>query len=451
MAGLAEDQSETVTIPYKPRSYQMEIHRALEVFRFAVLVLHRRAGKTVAMINQLVKSAAICNKPRPRFSYVAPLYSQAKQIAWDYLKYYTAPIPGVKRNESELYVELPNEGRIKLFGADNPDSMRGLYHDGVVLDEPAQMKLIVWPEVIRPALADRGGWAAFIGTPKGIDPFFELYQMALEDPAWFVQLLTVEDTGIIPMAELEAAAKVMSESQFRQEFYCDFTASSDDIFIPLPVVVPAQDRYHGPADYHGAPVILAYDIARFGDDESVGYRRQGLAAWKVREIKGADTMTVVGLIAQDINQYKPDAVFIDEGNMGAGVIDRLRQLKYVITGVNFGGKPTIAPATYINKRTEMWGQMKQWLHDGGAIPKDQRLVAQISGPMYTFDSANRVVLEKKSDMKKRGLASPDRADALALTFAFPVFKHVEGPSPASRAIDARTKERAGSYNVLDYR
>src|SRR5690606_9560529 len=132
-----------------------------------------------------IKAAVGCRLPRPRYGYVAPLYSQAKSIAWDYLKHYTAPIPGVRRNESELWVELPNGARIRLFGADNPDSLRGMYFDGVALDELAQMKPDTWTEVIRPALTDRGGFAVFIGTPKGVNIFHDLYQQAVRDPAWF--------------------------------------------------------------------------------------------------------------------------------------------------------------------------------------------------------------------------------------------------------------------------
>jgi len=442
-----------ITIPYKPRSYQAKIHREMDNHRFSCLVLHRRAGKTVMCINQLIKGASQCTLPRPRFSYIAPLYTQAKQIAWDYLKHFTSTIPGIKRNESELYVELPNQGRVKLFGADNPDSLRGLYHDGVILDEPADMKLgQVWGEVVRPALADRQGWASFIGTPRGIDPFYDIYQLALQDPRWYGMLLTVDDTGAIPPEELEMARAEMTDSQYAQEFYCDFTASSDDIFIPLSLVNPARDRYHGPAQYQGAPIVLSYDIARFGDDESIGFKRQGLAAWMILEVKDIDTMTLAGRIAQDINEHDPDVVFIDEGNMGAGVIDRLRQLKYDnIVGVLYGSKPTRKPHLYLNKRAEMWGYMKQWLKDGGAIPSDQRLAAQISSPMYKFDGADRIVLEKKEDIKKRLMRSPDRADALAQSFAFPVKKRVERNPTVNRAMAGRKHRAKADYNVLEYR
>lgn len=164
-------------------------------------------------------------------------------------------------------------------------------------------------------------------------------------------------------------------------------------------------------------------------------------------------MTVAGLIAQDIVANSPDAVFIDEGNMGAGVIDRLRMLGHKIIAVQYGSSPTRSPATYKNKRAEMWGYLRQWLVEGGAIPNDQILAGQISGPTYKFDGADRIILEKKEDLKKRGLRSPDRADALAQSFAHPVVKKIETNPSVQRAIDAHRAQgrQARSYNILEHR
>ena len=156
-----------ITIPYKPRDEQQLEHDRL--VRFNVLVCHRRWGKTVFAINQLIRDIISCSEDNPRGAYVAPLLKQAKAIAWDYLKYFSRAIPGIIINESELRIDYPNAGRIRLYGADNPDSLRGLYHDSVVLDEVAQMSPRLWSEVIRPALSDRltathEPRAIFIGT-----------------------------------------------------------------------------------------------------------------------------------------------------------------------------------------------------------------------------------------------------------------------------------------------
>lgn len=153
--------------------------------RWACMVAHRRAGKTVACVNELIKGALTCTLPDPRFAYVAPYYAQAKDVAWQYLKQYTSVIPGMSANESELRVDLPGGRRIRLYGAENYDRMRGLYLDGVVLDEYADMDPRVWPQVIRPALSDRRGWAAFIGTPKGRNSFYDLFDAAGKSPEWF--------------------------------------------------------------------------------------------------------------------------------------------------------------------------------------------------------------------------------------------------------------------------
>ncbi len=167
---------------YAPRPHQARLHAGLK--RFNVLVAHRRFGKTVFCINELIAKAAANPRPEPRYAYVAPLLTQAKDVAWEYLKRYTAPIPGATAHESELRVDLPGGGRIRLYGADNADRLRGLYFDGVVLDEYALMHPRIWPEVIRPALTDRGGWAIFIGTPMGRNQFSALYQAAQYQPEW---------------------------------------------------------------------------------------------------------------------------------------------------------------------------------------------------------------------------------------------------------------------------
>jgi len=158
-----------VVIPYKPRDLQKTIHNDLK--RWNVLVCHRRFGKTVFAINELLKGAMMSRLNNPRFAYLAPTYKQAKSIAWDYLKEYSRPIPGIKINESELRIDYPNGARIQLYGCDSPDALRGIYLDGAILDEYAQMPRNLFGEVIRPALSDRTGWAIFIGTPKGHNAF----------------------------------------------------------------------------------------------------------------------------------------------------------------------------------------------------------------------------------------------------------------------------------------
>ena len=409
-----------IVIPYKPRFPQTEIHEKLEQFRFVVLVAHRRMGKTVMVVNHLIKQALLCPREMGLFAYVAPFKNQAKNIAWNYLKKFTKPVPGRIVNEQELFVQLPSGAKIRIFGADNPDALRGLYFDGIVLDEVAQMEPYVWNEVIRPALSDRNGFAVFIGTPKGINLFHELYARARsgEDKGWYAALYRADETGVLPPEELASLRKDMSDNAYRQEYLCDFTASSEDVLITIDLVADACARTRTESDIAGLPVILGVDVARFGDDSSVIFRRQGLCAFEPLEFKGLDNMELAARVMVQIVEHSPQAVFIDAGR-GEGVIDRLRQLGHSVVEVNFGGQ-AFRPERYINKRTEMWAELAAWLKAGGTLPNNLELKTDLSTPSYSFDSAGRMVLESKDKIKERLGRSPDLADALALTFAMPV-------------------------------
>lgn len=207
---------------YAPRDAFMPFH--MRDNRWACLVCHRRAGKTVAAVNELLTRAMASKKTRPQYAYIAPLFVQAKQVAWDYLKEYGRQVI-VKANESELYVELFNGAKIFVLGADNPDRLRGLYLDGAILDEYGDMKPRVFAEVLRPALADRRGWAVFMGTPKGENGFFDIYEISKEDKSWFSMMLKASESGILSPEEISDMQKIMSEDQAAQELECSFSAA----------------------------------------------------------------------------------------------------------------------------------------------------------------------------------------------------------------------------------
>ena len=211
-------------IPYAPRDIFIPYHQRKQ--RWSCEIAHRRAGKTVARINELIRRAIECKLPEPRFAYIAPTYTQAKDIAWSYLMRFTAPIPGAEPFVHELRVELPGGGRIRLYGADNYERLRGIYLDGVVFDEYGQIDPRAWPEVIRPALSDRRGWADFIGTPAGQNHFAELYEQARKNPAeWYSAVHRASDTGLLDASELAAARGVMTAEQYEQEYEASFTAA----------------------------------------------------------------------------------------------------------------------------------------------------------------------------------------------------------------------------------
>jgi phage terminase large subunit len=217
-----------VKIAYRPREQFRSFHNRKQ--RWSVLVCHRRAGKTVATLNDLIRGAVNECKPEGRYALIFPQRNQAKDTAWRYLRRYVEPLLAKPPNESELRVDLVNGSMIRLYGADNPDALRGSYLDGVVLDEFADMKPEVWHEVVRPMLADRRGWATFIGTPKGKNEFYRLYQSALKDEAWFHMILKASESGIIAPAELADLQREMGEDQYQQEFECSFEAAIKGAF-----------------------------------------------------------------------------------------------------------------------------------------------------------------------------------------------------------------------------
>lgn len=237
MEDLSRENIEEINIPYGPRPYQAVLHNALK--RFNLLVCHRRFGKTVFSIMEMIDRALRNDLRNPQYAYIAPTYGQAKRVAWEYLKYYCSSIPNARANEAELRIDIIREHadgskdkiRFMLLGAENPDSLRGIYLDGCILDEYAQCPPMVWGEVVRPALSDRKGWAIFIGTPKGQNHFFDMmlkYQvlMQAEDTdSYYTAVYKASETGVLDDEELSDARATMTEEEYAQEYECDFAAA----------------------------------------------------------------------------------------------------------------------------------------------------------------------------------------------------------------------------------
>jgi len=220
---------EVIEIPYKPREHQLKVHELLEGKRFAVVVAHRRFGKTVAALNHLIREAVLNEKETPRYAYIAPTYGQAKRVAWDYLVKYTTPLGGTN-NISELRVDFWGR-RIQLYGSDNPDSLRGQYFDGVIIDEVGDQNPKIWTDIVRPALTDRKGWCLFIGTPKGHNHFKELRDRAKTEDGWGLLEFKASETGVVDDTELKAAKNEMGEDKYRQEFECSFDAAVEGSYF----------------------------------------------------------------------------------------------------------------------------------------------------------------------------------------------------------------------------
>jgi phage terminase large subunit len=248
-------------VKYQPRPQFLRFHDRDE--RFACIVTHRRAGKTVACIHDLYRAAQRCARERPRFAYLSPFFRQSKAVAWDYLRVAAGRLPkGAARiHETELRVDYQSGGQVRLYGADNPDALRGIYLDGVVLDEFADMDPRVWSEIIRPALADREGWAVFIGTPRGRNGFFETWRRANSESGWFALMLKASETGLIPASELVLARRDLSEEQYAQEFECSFDAAILGAYYgKLMAQAEADGRLTGVPHDPAALVWTAWDL-----------------------------------------------------------------------------------------------------------------------------------------------------------------------------------------------
>jgi len=255
-----------IKLRYRPRSVFKDFHQRKQ--RWAVVVAHRRCGKTVACINDLIVKALTEGKADGRYAYLAPYYAQAKSIAFDYLMRFSEPVR-INHNVSELWVELINGARIRLFGADNADSLRGLYLDGVVLDEFADMKPSIWGAVLRPLLSDRRGWAVFIGTPKGHNQFWDIYSNATKDSGWYVKTLRASQTGLIPQEELDDAKKMQTEDQYLAEWECDFESAILGAFYGKEMrQLTDQDRILDIEYDPMFPVHTAWDLG-YSDDTAI--------------------------------------------------------------------------------------------------------------------------------------------------------------------------------------
>lgn len=421
-----------INLGYAPRVWQAECHA--DKTRFRVLALHRRAGKTVVATMELLDKALQFDKELGLFVYIAPYLSQAKNIAWGMIKHRLKPIieaGGVHINEAELTVTfLHNGAKLKIFGADNPDGMRGVRLDGAVIDEVAQMKPSLWQDVVQPALSDRKGWAIFIGTPQGVNLFSELFFKGKSSSGWSSKVYTVYQTNALDAEEVARLKEDMSPTSFAREMMCSFEAAGDDQLMSLEEIENACQKVYKPGENDYAPKVLGVDPARFGSDASVIIKRRGLQLYDPVMFNGMDNMALADQVAYHIDTWKPDAVFIDAG-AGSGVIDRLRQMSHTVIEVNFGGKPS--NTRYKNKKAEMCFGMKEWIASGGAIPNHARLKQDMATPCYWYDLAGKICIEDKAAIKARGLPSTDYLDASILTFASAVNKKSVEPVVAHKA------------------
>jgi len=324
-------------IPYQPRMLQQDLHN--DPTRFKVLVWHRRAGKTVWAINEAILKAIAAyseGKPRPRVAYIAPLLKQARTVAWDYAKEFTSQLPGYRPNEGNLHIDFLDGCRLNLYGSDNPDAARGIYLDFVVMDEYAQMSPNMWTEIIRPALSDRQGSAAFIGTPKGKNSFYNLYKRALDDKSkeWAGYLYKASDTNYVNEGELLSAQNDMSEEEYAQEYECSFEAAIQGAYYSKQMERLTKEGQVCSVPYESAlSVNTAWDL---GLDDMTSIWFYQLAGKEIRlidyyEASGAGLPHYVQVLREKGYTYGehhlPHDVKVKELSTGRSRLDVLRSLQ----------------------------------------------------------------------------------------------------------------------------
>jgi hypothetical protein len=311
------------------------------------------------------------------------------------------------------------EGR--LWSEENPDAYAGVHNfDGVMLifDEASGIPDSIWSvsDGFFTENTPHRFHLAFSNPRRNTGYFYETFHS--KRAFWTTRVIDARD---VEGTDKNLYQRIIDEYgpdsyQASVEVYGNFPSEGDDQFIGSTLVDDAMKRT--PARDATAPIVIGVDPARFGADATVIAVRQGRDILELRRHRGADTMEVAGHVIDAIEEFKPALVCIDEGGLGAGVVDRLKEQRYKIRGVNFGNKAK-NQTMWGNKRAEMWGAMRDWLKTGH-IPTDRFLKTDLISPRTKPDSKGTLFLESKKDMKARGLASPDAADAIAVTFAFPV-------------------------------
>lgn len=391
-----------VSTGYVPRTLQLHLHRNFK--RFNVVVCHRRFGKTHLALNEIIDQAFRNNLKNPQYAYLAPTYGQAKRVAWDLLKDYLKHMPGIIVNEADLRIDIPRPAkgdriRIMLLGAENPGSLKGIYLDGVVLDEYAEMNPQVWSESLRPALSDRNtldpkqGWALFIGTPKGNNHFYEIYKNAQGRDGWYTQIYKASETNIIPRTELDAARAEMSDNEYEQEFECSFSAALVGAYYGKEMEKAEQDGRICAVAYDPIlPVFTYWDLGM--DDSTVIWFGQNLGG---REIRWIDYIEESGLGMTDYAKMLKDRGYIYEEHvlphdgavreLGTGK-SRLETLQTLLRGTRVRVSKRYTVADGINASRLMIA--KSWFDKD----KCKRGIDALKNYERAWDAKNKVFQQK---------------------------------------------------------
>lgn len=422
---------------WDPRPYQMPCWSYLERGgKRAVVRAHRRWGKDDICLHW----TAVAMMKRPgTYWHCLPEYAQARKAIWQQVNPHTgkrrideAFPPAIRKriNDQEMRIEFINGSTWQLVGSDSYDSLVGSSPAGIVFSEYALAKPESW-DFFRPMLAENGGWALFVSTVRGRNHFYQIGEYAKTREDWYFVDSTVAETSVFSketldreLSELIAAwGDEIGLAKFRQEYYNDPDVGTFTSFIGSHLV--AKGRAYHSEGHETEAVVWGLDVARQGSDRSVLMERQGRKSKLIATFREPDSMRLASAVAMLWQDARPDALFVDGGGVGGPVCDRLKQLLGPsVQEINFGWAAT-DPTKYANKRAEMWGRVKDGLGVGLELPDDPELIEELTFPEFTFTNKNQILLEKKEWMAKRGLRSPDKADALALTYAEPVIRRKE--------------------------
>lgn len=276
----------TAAIHYAPRPFQRELHRGFQAHRNAIVLCHRRAGKTVAAVAEVIRQVMICKRPAPRGAYIAPTYGMAKRIALDYFRRMLRDVPGLVVREGELSIDLPGDRRIYLLGADNPDRLRGMYLDVAVVDEMADCAESLVGEILRPCLADRDGRLILIGTVRGRNHFWRTFEKAQGPDAvdWFTANLVPSDTGALTDAQLEMLKRELTDDEYRSEMLNDPDAGVRGSYYGKTLRELGERGRITRVDYDvNLPVDVSMDLG-FADGTAIWFT-QALGMREVRVLK----------------------------------------------------------------------------------------------------------------------------------------------------------------------
>jgi len=390
----------------------------------ALSVWPRRNGKDLTGINILAAKAL---QRKGLYHYIAPYANQVRSIIWEgadgsgqrFIDY--IPRECIARKlDQQMKVWLSNGSLIHLLGSDNPDAVVGTNPVGQIYTEFSLHKPGIW-ELMRPVLAENGGWALFNGTPRGMNHMYQMAQMAKANPAWFYERLTAHDTGFPTLEDIDRERKAgMPESLIQQEFFTSWSASSEDTLIPLDKIRLCTTVELSPCDYNFAPRIIGVDPAYAEKgDRAVIQRRQGRMYFEPEVYQGIDPMALATRVSDLIREWRANYIFTDAGR-GEALWSRLNQLGHEdkVIPINFGG--ATYDELYHRKKDEMWGRLKNHICNPAAppyLPPNDELIRDLSAPHFIINNYGKMQLESKQSLLNRGFRSTDLGDAAALTHA----------------------------------